>query len=49
MIFKTYTREPDFLLCEECWDEKIERGNKKHNSYLQLKKHFKPKCGSGQR
>ena len=35
--------EPDYIICERCWDEKLDKGYKKHNSYVCHKKHFKYK------
>jgi hypothetical protein len=40
MEFKTYTREPNYFLCKECWNEKVYKGIKNHNSFVGRSKHF---------
>ena len=39
--------EEDYFICEVCWDEKLNKGNKNHISFVNRCKEFKrsPKTG----
>jgi protein-arginine kinase activator protein McsA len=41
IVFKG--EESDYFICEVCWNEKLEKGNKNHNSYIDGKKFFDPR------
>ena len=39
--------EEDYFICEVCWDEKLNKGNKNHISFVNRCKEFKPSPKTG--
>ena len=42
-IIKFKGEEEDYCICEVCWNEKLEKGNKNNDSYINNKKFFDPR------
>jgi protein-arginine kinase activator protein McsA len=40
IIFKDDDTGQEYFICEKCWNEKLENGNRKTISYTEMKKNF---------